>query len=89
MNIELEDYFGNTRLVLGFPKVGETLEEIFVKDVNKNTLDTDFSFADLDTNEDGVNYIRLQYENENDVDFQIDLAAFVSKLLQSLDNYYI
>ena len=87
MNIELEDYLGNTRLVLGFPAVDKTNEDIFVKDVSKNTLDTDFSFTDLDTNENGLNYIRLQYENDDD-NFHINLVAFVGKLLQNLDNYY-
>jgi len=91
MDIEIEDYNGNTRLVLQFPKVIQKHEheQNFIGEVSSHTLGRDFNSADTDINEDGVSYIRVQYENDEDDNFQIDLAAYVGNLLNKLSDYHI
>jgi hypothetical protein len=87
MNIEFEDYNGNTILVVNFPKVTQDDIDSF-KDAVLDTLhNTDFSFADMDNDEITNDvYIRLQCdETENETKL---LCNLITKLLTTLDKHH-
>lgn len=63
MNIQIEDYYGNDVIKLNYCLKDKVISDTNIKYVDSIASNCGYNVADIDCDEDGIDYIRLQQVN--------------------------
>ena len=87
MKIQIEDYFGNDVIKLDFCQIHRYVIRKYFDSIGDIVIKNGYSIADIDTDEEGEEYIRIQQDNvdnssKEEIDDRLnlikDLYNFVS-----------
>jgi len=81
MNIQIEDYFGNDVVKLNYCLKDKVISDSVVTEIGVIASNCGYDVADIDSDEDDIQYIRLQQGNVDNTDEEEkkDLMELVNK----------
>ena len=81
MKIQIEDYYGNDLIILKFAMLDSEINDERYTKLSDIAMDHEYSIADIDKDDDGLNYVRIQQiDDAQDEDAQKDLIKLVAHL---------
>jgi hypothetical protein len=82
MNIQIEDYFGNDVVKLNYCLKDKVISDSIVTVIGVISSDCGYGVADIDSDEDDIQYIRLQQGNVDNTEEEEkkDLIELINKL---------
>ena len=81
MKVQIEDYYGNDLITLKFGLLDSDISDERYAKLNDVAMDHEYSVADVDEDEDGLVYVRIQQiDDSQDEKAQKDLVELVAHL---------
>lgn len=82
MNIQIENYFGNDIMKLDYCQKDKVISKERISEVEGITKEFGYNVSDVDVDENGIDYIRVQEVNVDNSEEQghKDLLSMINKL---------